>query len=203
MDPVEVETRLIREGGRIRVAEAEFLSGGVRMAKASCQFLRVTEPPAGEVWGPPNWDAPPPEEMAAADPSANGRRPAWATRAIAGDPAEGAKVRRTWVSEIRDLVGGVALTPFQRVAVSCDFVSPTAHSGSEGLSYINSDVTVYLHRAPVGQWIGYEKRDHQATAGVAVGQVRLYDVQGPLGLVACAALGQRSRLGGLAQVRKA
>ena len=77
------------------------------------------------------------------------------------------------------------------MAVACDFASPVAHSGSQGLGYINSDVTLYLHRPAVGEWIGFEKVDHQATAGVAVGGCRLYDVQGPIGAAMCAALGQR------------
>ena len=37
MTPIEVKTRLVREGLRIRVIEADFL-GGVAMARASCQL---------------------------------------------------------------------------------------------------------------------------------------------------------------------
>src|SRR6476620_11556536 len=37
--PVEVATRLVRDGKRIKVVEAEFFSGGVSMARASCQLL--------------------------------------------------------------------------------------------------------------------------------------------------------------------
>src|SRR6267143_4705438 len=36
--PIEVKSRLIREGLRIRVVEADFHSGGVAMARASCQL---------------------------------------------------------------------------------------------------------------------------------------------------------------------
>jgi acyl-CoA thioesterase len=86
------------------------------------------------------------------------------------------------------------MTPFARAAVASDFASPLSHSGSGGLAYINSDVTLYLHRAPVGDWLGFEKRDHQATLGVAIGECRLYDVKGQIGLIACAALGQRAAL---------
>lgn len=189
-DPIEVKTQLIREGGRLRVAEAEFISGGGSMAKASCQFLKITEAPDGEVWGPPNWEVPWPEEI---DPPPLPHNPiarVWAMRPISGRFGEAATVRRTWVKNIRDMVQGFALTPFERAAVASDFASPLAHSGSAGLSYINSDVTLYLHRAPIGEWIGFEKTDHQSARGVAVGECRLYDTDGPIGLVACAALGQ-------------
>src|SRR4051794_1962750 len=42
LTPVEVTTRLIRDGKRIKVVEAEFFSGATSMARASCQLLRRT-----------------------------------------------------------------------------------------------------------------------------------------------------------------
>src|SRR5258706_10147911 len=53
--PIEVTTKLIRDGLRIKVVEADFYSGGVNMARAPCQLLRKTEKPQGRVWAPPNW----------------------------------------------------------------------------------------------------------------------------------------------------
>src|SRR5258707_13449093 len=40
---IEVKSRIIRDGLRIRVVEAEFISGGVSMAGASCRLLAKTE----------------------------------------------------------------------------------------------------------------------------------------------------------------
>ena len=34
--PIEVTTKLVRDGMRIKVVEAEFISGGTRMARAPC-----------------------------------------------------------------------------------------------------------------------------------------------------------------------
>src|SRR6195256_6918052 len=48
--PIEVKSRVIRDGLRIKVVEAEFFSGGVSMARASCQLLRKTQNPEGLVW---------------------------------------------------------------------------------------------------------------------------------------------------------
>src|ERR1700745_2686069 len=48
MTPIEGKTKLIRDGLRIRVIEADFLSGGVAMARASGQLLRRTENPDGQ-----------------------------------------------------------------------------------------------------------------------------------------------------------
>src|ERR1700743_2696042 len=55
MTPVEIRTKQIRDGLRIRVIEADFISGGVAMARASAQLLRRTENPDGKAWAPPNW----------------------------------------------------------------------------------------------------------------------------------------------------
>src|SRR3979490_958020 len=50
MAPIEVTTKLVRDGLRIKVVEAEFFSGGTSMARASCQLLCRTENAAGNVW---------------------------------------------------------------------------------------------------------------------------------------------------------
>jgi hypothetical protein len=99
--------------------------------------------------------------------------------------------RRLWMSEVRDLVEGTAPTPFVRAAVAADFASPFANAGDHGLGYINSDVTLYLHRLPVTQWIGFEVVNHHAADGIAIGECWLYDEQGPIGTSTVAALAQR------------
>jgi acyl-CoA thioesterase len=79
--------------------------------------------------------------------------------------------------------------------VAADFASPFANAGEQGLAYINSDVTLYLHRLPVKEWIGFEVVNHHATDGVAIGECSLYDQQGPIGTSTVAALAQRKPMG--------
>jgi acyl-CoA thioesterase len=78
-----------------------------------------------------------------------------------------------------------------RAALAADFASPFANAGDHGLGYINSDVTLYLHRLPVKEWIGFDVVNHQAADGVAIGECLLYDQQGPIGTSTVAALAQR------------
>ena len=92
---------------------------------------------------------------------------------------------------MRDLVEGEAFTPFTRVAIAADFASPFANSGDKGLGWINADITLYLHRLPITKWIGFEVKNHGATAGVAIGECWLYDEQGPIGTSSVMALAQR------------
>ena len=189
--PVEVTTRIVRDGKRIKVIDAEFLSGGVSMARATAQLLQRTENPPGKVWSKPPWSVPLPADIPPPQNTRSGLGGMWVTRPIEG--AMGANgPRRIWISEARDLVDGVPLSPFTRVAVSADFTSPFANAGDEGLRYINTDVTVYLHRAPATEWIGYEVLDHNATDGIAIAECRIHDEQGPIGTSSVTALAQRT-----------
>lgn len=188
--PVEVSTRLIRDGMRIRVVEAEFVSGGVGMAKASCQLLRKTQNPEGNIWSPPNWDAPKPADIPPPTDPRLGMHGKWTTRPILGQMGS-LGPRRLWMSEVRELVGGSPLTPFVRVAVGADFASPFANAGDQGLAFINSDVTLYLHRLPTTEWIGFEVVNHHSADGIAIGECWLYDEAGPIGTSTVAALAQR------------
>jgi hypothetical protein len=190
LSPVEVVVRPVREGKRIKVIDAEFISGGVSAGRATCQLLRRTENPAGTVWKPPSWEVPAPADIAPPTDGRSGMGGMWATRRIEGDFGTLGR-RRIWMSEVRELVAGRALTPFVRVAVSADFTSPFANAGEAGLEFINSDVTVYLHREPRTEWIGYEVVNHGATEGVGIGECFLYDEDGPIGSASCAALAQR------------
>ena len=190
LSPVEVTTTVVRSGNRIRVVDAEFISGGVSAGRAACQLLKRTENPGGTVWQPPPWNVPRPADIAPPTDGRAGMGGMWATRRIEGDFGSVGQ-KRIWMSEVRELVAGRALTPFVRVALAADFASPFANAGDAGLEFINSDVTVYLHRLPVTEWLGFEVVNHGATDGVAIGECWLYDEEGPIGQAACAALAQR------------
>src|SRR5258708_16420261 len=129
--PIEVTSRVIRDGLRIKVVEAEFFSGGTSMARASCQLLRKTENPEGNVWSPPNWDVPLPADIPAPTDPRLGMNGKWTTRPITG-PMGSLGQRRLWMSEVRELVDGSPLTPFVCVGLAADFSSPFANAGEKG-----------------------------------------------------------------------
>lgn len=192
LSPVEVVTRVVKDGYRIKVVDAEFISGGQSAGRATCQLLRRTENPPGNVWTPPAWDAPKPADIPEPEDRRAGMGGMWAMRPISG--AFGSLgVRKTWMAEVRDLVEGEPFTPFARVATAADFASPFANAGDQGLGYINSDLTLYLHREPVTEWVGFEVFNHGATDGVAIGECLLHDEQGPIGSASCTALAQKRK----------
>jgi Thioesterase-like superfamily len=187
--PVEVQSRVVRDGRRIRIVDSEFTSGGLSIGRSSCLLLRRTAGPGGAVWSPEPWDVPAPETLPARERLEG--ESMWETRII--DHGFGAVAQKNaWIRESREFVEGEDLTPFLRAAVSADYTNPFANSGDQGLQFVNADITLYLHRLPVGEWIGYQVTAHHHSEGVAVGECVMYDVSGAIGRsTVCAVANQR------------
>ena len=194
--PIDVTTTLVREGGRIKVVDAECFAAGKSIGRASGMLLRRSTAPEGEVWSPAPWDVPKPSDIEPEPPPVLVDRdwaPMWDQRAIG--PSWGvAAQKRSWMRELRPLFEGEPLTPFQRVGLAADFTSPQANSGTAGLGYINTDITVYLHRLPIGEWLGFETLAHHGAEGIGVGECMLYDEYGAIGRSITAALAQKRRV---------
>ncbi len=109
-------------------------------------------------------------------------------RFVPGQEFGAAGVRRAWCRENRPLVEGDELTSFQRAALVADFANPFANAGEQGLDYINADITLYVGRLPVGEWIGIETTEHVAANGIATSSCRLHDLSGPIGTSAAASV---------------
>ena len=187
--PITAVTRVVRGGRRIKIVDCELLSGGRSVARGTCQFLLRSENAPGKTFSPPNWIVPRPDDLPPPPPGQFGER-MWKMRNISDWFSSNGARRGAWMAEIRELVEGEPLTPFTRVAVAADFTSPLANRSENSLGYINTDVNVYLHRLPKGEWIGFEKINHQASDGVAIGECFLYDLEGAIGSASCAALRQ-------------
>jgi hypothetical protein len=186
MDPVQIATERIREGRRIRVAQGVATIQGKEIARATVGQLRRGDAPAGFIWQPDDWDGPKPAELDPM-PANDDWIPMWETRPIEGSSFAGTGQKRMWIRETQGLVAGEALTPFVRVAGAADIASPLVMSSDRGLQYVNADISIYLHRLPIGEWIGWEGWDHGSAEGVAQGECRIYDERGSIGRsVVCA-----------------
>ncbi|MGE5596292.1 MAG: acyl-CoA thioesterase domain-containing protein [Hyphomicrobiales bacterium] len=194
--PAEVTSRAIRDGNRIRVIELEYHSQGTSFAHATAVLLRRTTNPPGQRWSPPNWNAPHPDTLESAHASQSLRdwEPMWETRRITAWQ-ERIEQQQAWLRETRPLLEGVELTPFVRAASAADWTNPFANWGTEGLQFINADITMYLHRYPVGEWIGFEVASHHSQDGIAVGDCTMYDLEGPIGKSTVCAVSNQRRTG--------
>lgn len=192
--------------------------GDLLIARGSVVLLKKTDSPPGIVWTSPTWDVQIPNqtpsgtlshkdlseyESVFADPPYEFREvnsPIWETIELDDGPPHQVVQssdltstigrRRAWVRETHNLIAGELPSPLVRVAQVADAANPFANSGTDGLNFINADVSLYLHRYPQGDWIGTESFYHGADDGLAVGTIALYDQHGKLGTASVCALGQ-------------
>jgi hypothetical protein len=186
MRPLEVTTRAVRTGRRIKVIDGEVTIDGDVYARASVVLLKRGEQPTGDVWSPPPWDAPHPDTLPAPEWGAP-----WEMRTVNETWFGAYEQKQMWLRETRELVAGEALTPLARVATAADIANPLANSGTNGLEFINGDITLYLARLPVSEWIGFEVSHHVSADGVAIGECLVYDTDGPIGTSTVSAVAQR------------
>jgi hypothetical protein len=70
----------------------------------------------------------------------------------------------------------------QRVAAAADFGNGISRVSSlEALTFINPDLTIYLERAPVGEWICLDAVSRLHAHGIGLAESALYDETGRLG----------------------
>jgi acyl-CoA thioesterase len=197
MEPVQVQTRIEREGRRITVVDAAIVQHGRVVSRASGLFLRRGDDPDGQVWSPTMVMPPIPTMPSAVRADLpmllwsygpNLDRP---LPGVGADEWEQSHAQKfAWVRDIRPLIEGEPVSPFTRAAMAAEVTSSMTHWGTAGLRFINADYTMTLSRLPVGEYIGLAATAQFASAGVATGTATLFDAQGPLGTGVAVALGQ-------------
>ncbi|MDT5127313.1 MAG: hypothetical protein QOH54_2957 [Mycobacterium sp.] len=187
LQPLRVQSSVVRDGRRLRLVDAVMTQNDVMVARASGLFLRRSEHVADTVWTTPvTMPAIPskPDEVAGNLPMllhSFGRDP------VAGSPGVGVAEWRhdgqkfAWVRETKFLVDDEPLSPFTRAVMAGDVTSSLTHWGTEGLQFINADYTITLSRLPDGFYIGLASVTHYGHAGVATGVATLFDETGPIG----------------------
>ncbi|MEO3784912.1 acyl-CoA thioesterase domain-containing protein [Actinocorallia sp. B10E7] len=191
--PLTVSTEPVRDGRRIRVADASVTGPDGTIARASCVMLRPGSHPPGTAWTPEPWDVPSPDELGEPNPREGGGMPTFEMWRIGEGNGDwnGEQRRRVWMREAQPLVEDEPLSPFVRVALAADLASPIAHWSTRGLNYINADYTINLSRMPEGDVLGLEAGGHLSADGIASGHCVLYDLSGPLGYINTIALANR------------
>lgn len=177
MSELTIETRAVREGRRIRVADALVTCGGHLVARATVLFLAEGREPPGNIWRPDAESWPTPDSLPDHGYEV-GAFPAWRIKGVDGGFAS-AERGRVWTNETAPLVDDEEMSPFVRAAVSADLACPMANGSDEGLHYINGDYTLALGRYPVGTWVGLRVSNQIAAGGISIGSCVLVDRNGP------------------------
>ena len=87
-----------------------------------------------------------------------------------------------WVRLAVPVVPGEEPTPLQRVAAAADFGNGVSSELDFARHiFINPDLTVYLHRPALGEWVCLDASTTLGVPGVGLAESRLWDVHGPIG----------------------
>lgn len=181
--PVEVDTREIRGGKRLRLVEAVIRQEGKIVGQATGLFLRRGEQPSGTIWSP---QVEMPRIPTDAQPNANPlfvRTYGWGLDIQNPDddwPYDG-EAKYTWLRLTQPLFDDEPLTPFTRAAMAADVTASLVNWSSEGLKFINADYTLTLSRLPKGELIGLASQSHSTQDGIATGSALIFDEHGEVG----------------------
>ncbi|MDQ3720365.1 MAG: thioesterase family protein [Actinomycetota bacterium] len=186
--PFRVQVRTVRGGRSVELLEAILTDPeGEELVRASCWRLATARIDLGE--RPPSEQAPPGPaegEHKAFFPTGEevGYHTAMEYRFVRGGFMEmGAAT--VWMRMLHPLVAGEEPTPLQRVLVAAD----SGNGVSAALDwrryvFINTDLSVHLHRLPAGDWVRLDAVTHAESNGLGLSDTALHDEQGPIGRAA-------------------
>lgn len=185
--PLGLGARKVREGRRILVADAELIQLDTEtvVARSTLVQLRRGEQPPGDLWRADRELKPP--ELHATDTQKTFPPHLYNSDLSPGHWTEdkgthqNSSRKRSWRQPI-DIIDGQPSTPFQKAAVMSEATSLITNWGSEGIGFINADLTLALSRLPSGVDLGIEADQHMSQNGVGVGAATLFDRQGPFGV---------------------
>ena len=178
MEPVHIDTSVVRHGRRVQVIDVRLHCGGHDVGRATAVLLATSQEPPGQIWRPEATPWPDPESMPRPDDAGGGvDDQGWLFRVAQGG-FDTAAQSRVWTNDTVPLVSGEPMSPLVRAAVSGDIACPLANSSDAGLFYINADYTMFLARYPVGDWVGIEVSQQQQADGISIASANLVDQQG-------------------------
>ena len=87
-----------------------------------------------------------------------------------------------WMRMRQPLVAGEEISPLQRVLAAADSGNGVSSElDFTGYLFINTDLTVHLHRHPAGEWVRLDAKTVAEPHGVGMAESALHDEQGALG----------------------
>jgi hypothetical protein len=186
IEPVRIETEVLRGGKKVSQIAATLVGlNGSRYSTATAWLMRTDEAvvPAtgrpGVIEPGPEESRPVPLEFWDGEPQ-YGR--AVEIRAAVGMPFSGNGATKSWIRLAMPLLAGETPRPEVRVVALSDF--PNGLSTLEPMDQllcVNTDLTVYMGRRPIGEWIGFDSSTNSSGLGLGMTDSLLYDASGFIG----------------------
>ncbi len=184
--PLRATSRVVRPGRRVQLVDTVIEADGVEVAWSRALRIRVVhdeEPLQPTV---PEDEAPIPPGQARVRPSPDGQPPAFhgqgvEMRYVAGS-FESPGPATVWFRLRCPVVLGEAPSPWQRAAAVADFGNGIGAELPFGSNlFINPDLTVSVHRPPVGEWVCLDARTRFGSPGIGAAESALWDEEGRIG----------------------
>ncbi len=86
-----------------------------------------------------------------------------------------------WMRSLVDTVEGEETSPAEWVIPLADCGNGISWWSLSDVTFVNPDLTVYLHRQPVGRWIRIHARSEWNPTGIGLAESELADEAGPIG----------------------
>ncbi|MBA2725946.1 MAG: thioesterase family protein [Actinobacteria bacterium] len=183
IQPLSVDTRVVRPGKKVSLVEASLSAGDDVVMRASAWLIRRTQLDLPAVSKETPWPGPDAVSLTDATRMAPELNYLQATewRFVAGDFLQPGPAT-AWIRATVPLVEGEENSSLTHVLAVAD--SASGVSGALDFFkwlYINTDLSVYLHRPPTGPWICIDAETTPQPSGLGLASATLYDEQGTIG----------------------
>lgn len=172
-----IDVRVVRDGRRVHSAECDVVQDGRAVARATLVQYRRSAAPPGRQWTAPVSFPEAPAPDGTVMPYIGSDDAGW-TRSPAAHQNDS---RKRFYNDGINVVAGEKNSPLVRAVMIGEATSLVTNLGTDGIGYINGDLTVALSRLPLDDWIGIQGDSHWASDGIAVGTATLFDHQGAFG----------------------
>ncbi len=192
--PLTVHAEIVRPGRKVQVAEVIVADDdGRRLVRSSVLAIRRRQVALSEMVRPD--DLAPPADRQPADRSLVDDGGEWVfpgdEPAFHSDGTEHRLVRGSftgpgpatdWIRLAVPVLPGIEPSPFQRVVAAADFLNGISSIVDPSrATFINPDLTVTVHRLPVGEWVAVDAVTRFDEQGIGTAEADLYDERGRLG----------------------
>jgi hypothetical protein len=180
--PLEVHAEVHRPGRRVQLLEGSVVAGGAEVVRARALQVQAAD---AEATGPSETPPPPGPEHGGPRALRAPHRPMFAPdaveiRFVAGQFGGGPAT--AWFRLITPIVEGEEPSPLQRLAAAGDFGNGISATLSwDDYLFINPDLTLYVEREPVGEWIGLDSQTRITANGIGLAESVLFDERGRVG----------------------
>lgn len=185
MEPLQLTTRTVRPGKKVQLIECVLSTAEREVCRAVGLRIRSADVPMPDEVD--RWEAATPPLI---DPHPS-TFPKWGWRAFHDEGVEMRWVAgrfdtpgpaTVWIRLRGALVGDEPVSGVQRVVAAADFGNGMSRVlPMDRYLFINPDLTVYVHREPVGEWVCLDCRTLHGRTGVGLAESALFDTAGRVG----------------------